>query len=73
MDNFKRYRFVSDKPEIEDNKDLWNTEKIGNSWETYSFLSKEEAENVLLPYNISGLKEEKLSLEDAFIGLTGKY
>jgi ABC-2 type transport system ATP-binding protein len=73
MDNFRRYRFISDKPEVKENKDLWNTEKIGNSWETYSFLSKEEVEKVLLPYSISGLKEERLSLEDAFIGLTGKY
>ncbi len=73
LDNFKRYRFSSETSTIEDNSNLWNTEKIGNSWETYSFLPGEDVKNLLSPYGVSDLKEEKISLEDAFIGLTGKY
>ncbi|MDR0572669.1 MAG: ABC transporter ATP-binding protein [Tannerella sp.] len=73
MDHFRRFRFVSDVEAIEGNELLWHTEKLGNNWETYSFEPKEEVEKILIPYNISELKEEKLSLEDTFIGLTGKY
>lgn len=73
MDNFRRFRFNSDVQEIPSIDNLWNSEKIGSSWETYSFLSDEEVKNKLSPFQISDLKVEKLSLEDAFIGLTGKY
>ncbi|NDV67045.1 ABC transporter ATP-binding protein [Bacteroides sp. 224] len=73
VDNFKRYRFTSESCSIKENENLWNTEKIGNNWETYSFQPKEEVEQLLSPYSISNLKEEEISLEDAFIGLTGKY
>lgn len=73
LENFKRYRFISENDEIKDDENLWNTEKIGHSWETYSFLPKEEVHKILSPYKITALSEENLSLEDAFIGLTGKY
>lgn len=73
LDNFKRFRFTSQTNEIDKTEGLWNTEKIGNVWETYSFMTLHEVEQWLSPYSISGLKEEALSLEDAFIGLTGKY
>ncbi|MBB4035346.1 ABC-2 type transport system ATP-binding protein [Dysgonomonas hofstadii] len=73
MNNFRRFRFKSQSEKIEKHGGLWNSEKLGSSWETYSFLSKEDVQNILSPYNISELKEESLSLEDAFIGLTGKY
>lgn len=73
IDNFRRFRFKSETPDIGSIKGLWNSEKIGSSWETYSFLADEEVAKLLLPYRINELKVEKLSLEDAFIGLTGKY
>jgi ABC-2 type transport system ATP-binding protein len=73
LHNFKRYRFVAAGGMIEKDENLWNSEKIGNYWETYSFAGKEYIENTLKKYNVSELKEENLSLEDAFIGLTGKY
>lgn len=73
LENFKRYRFISDSSVIEANENLWNTERIGNSWETYSFLDEKDVRDILAPYAISELKKEQLSLEDAFIGLTGKY
>ena len=72
LDNYKRFRFSAEK-EIPVIKDLWTTEKIGNKWETYSFLTENEVSQLLAPYSISGLTAEKISLEDAFIGLTGKY
>lgn len=73
MDNFRRFRFKAQVEEIGNHKELWNSEKLGLQWETYSFLPKADVEAILSPYDISELKEEKLSLEDAFIGLTGKY
>jgi ABC-type multidrug transport system, ATPase component len=73
MDNFKRYVFTTDATEIAQNENLWHTEKLGNSWETYSFLPGKEVKNILAPYKPGNLKQESLSLEDAFIGLTGKY
>lgn len=73
MENFHRFRFKAQSENIEKHNDLWNTEKIGSDWETYSFLSSLEVQQILSSYGISELREEKLSLEDAFIGLTGKY
>ncbi len=73
LDHFRRFRFSSDAPEITTKKGLWHTEKIGSTWETYSFLPTDEVKELLMPFRISELREEKLSLEDAFIGLTGKY
>lgn len=73
LENFRRFRFKSDVSDIESIEGLWNIEKIGTIWEAYSFLPYNEVENKLSSYEINGLKEEKLSLEDAFIGLTGKY
>jgi ABC-type multidrug transport system, ATPase component len=73
MNNFKRFRFTTDVNEVAAHSELWNTEKVGKNWETYSFLPKEEVAKILSPYNTVNVEEEVLSLEDAFIGLTGKY
>jgi ABC-2 type transport system ATP-binding protein len=75
LKNFRRFTFSASSDSFPDNKILWNTGKVGNCWETYSFAPAGEVCAVLSSGNneISGLKEEKLSLEDAFIGLTGKY
>ena len=73
MEGFRRYRFSSPQ-QIPDSIDgLWNTSGIGNNWETYSFLGGEEVGKLLSPYATDNLRAETLSLEDAFIGLTGKY
>ena len=74
MDNFKRYRFNAN-PELDlhSDEDFWNASAIGNKWETYSFLPSEEVKARLSKYGVEGVEEDKLSLEDAFIGLTGKY
>lgn len=73
IDNFRRFRFSSEKEEIGSQPDLWNTQKVGTEWETYSFLPTEEVLQRLNPFGVTKLNEERISLEDAFIGLTGKY
>lgn len=74
LDNFRQFRFRSAKEPVED-KLLWHTEKKGDYWVTYSFASSEQMLAILKREGaeISDLTEMKLSLEDAFIGLTGKY
>lgn len=73
LKNFRKFNFVSEAQKIEKQEGLWNAEKTGHYWEVYSFLPKQDVEDLLRPYNISDLQERSISLEDAFIGLTGKY
>lgn len=76
LDNFRRFTFTSNTENVPAKlNDLWNTEKVGSAWETYSFKNKEEVKQILDSNGIaiSNIQEESLSLEDAFIGLTGKY
>ena len=76
LNGFKRYRFkVNNNFIMPDNDQFYNTEVIKGMAETYSFLNKEEALNQIKTYNpeISEIQGNKLTLEEAFIGLTGKY
>ena len=74
MNNFKRYSFKTKNGYPPAHENLWNTDRIGSKWETYSFLPPEEvkalvsANNAVEEFHVSGL-----TLEEAFIGLTGKY
>lgn len=56
-------------------KTCYHPEVLRQTMETYSFLLQEEMERILkenqVPY--TNLKRESVNLEDAFIGLTGKY
>ncbi len=54
---------------------LYHPSVLRNTLETYSFLPQAEVEQKLkaLQVTYSGLVCEALNLEDAFIGLTGKY
>ncbi|MDR1666395.1 MAG: ABC transporter ATP-binding protein [Bacteroidales bacterium] len=74
---FRRFRFTSDATHCPSDNGgiLRHTEKIGNRWQTCSFATAAEVEHELKKNGVipDGLTEEKLSLEDAFIGLTGKY
>ncbi len=76
LNTFHRFRFSGaaavDTPS---NSAFWNTEKIGDTWETYSFLPLEEVRKELsaMGVAVANLTQDSLSLEDAFIGLTGKY
>lgn len=75
MNHFHKFTFQSPAQEIAPIDKLWNTEKVGTNWETYSFESIEDVAGLLSKQGVeaNNLKEESLSLEDAFIGLTGKY
>lgn len=76
MDNFHRFRFsLADGQTPVQHESLWNAEKNNGSWEVYSFESLEHVRQILESKgtSITDLTMESLSLEDAFIGLTGKY
>jgi ABC-2 type transport system ATP-binding protein len=75
LENFRRFTFSASHEPSDGKGILWNTVKVGNRWETYSFARTEDVRSELSSGNneILELNEEKLSLEDAFIGLTGKY
>ncbi|MFI3262001.1 MAG: ABC transporter ATP-binding protein [Rikenellaceae bacterium] len=74
LDNFKRYTFNSPSEiNIKDER-IWNLEKLASgNWECYSFLPQEEVAQILTPSLADNMKCESLTLEDVFIGLTGKY
>ncbi|MFA6871160.1 MAG: ABC transporter ATP-binding protein [Bacteroidaceae bacterium] len=54
---------------------LYHPNVLGNTLEFFSFLSLKEVQQELTKQNyyFTHLKAEKVGLEDAFIGLTGKY
>jgi ABC-2 type transport system ATP-binding protein len=69
LERFRRYRFASPAASLEGVEGLWNVARAGGEWECYSFLPPGE----VLALLGTGAREERVSLEDAFIGLTGKY
>jgi ABC-2 type transport system ATP-binding protein len=76
LKNFRRFRFTATADmSTAGSSILWSTGKIGHAWETYSFATANEVQRELSRggATIAELTEERLSLEDAFIGLTGKY
>ena len=76
MENIHRFRFSLNEGQVPaEHEKLWNTEKNNNQWITYSFEPLETVRQLLESkgVQVADLKEETLSLEDAFIGLTGKY
>ncbi len=73
INNFRRFRFTSSSDQMVENSDLWSMERVGNRCECYSFLPADQVEALINPYGAENIIEERLSLEDAFIGLTGKY
>ena len=76
LGSVKRYEFtVPDRYEPNGYSGFYYPSKIRNHVETFSFFSEKEAEEKLSALGVpfSGLKAESVNLEDAFIGLTGKY
>ena len=77
LKSFKQFRFESSIPDLKLEKDhvIKNSEIIKNKAAIYSFAEKEEVENYLNSkgINFTNLHQEAMSLEDAFIGITGKY
>ena len=77
LDNLRRFTFTVPEGyswQIADDK-FYHPSLIRNHIETYAFLKQEDVEQELremqVPY--TELKCENVNLEDAFIGLTGKY
>ena len=75
LNTFRRYRFDDESNGLTDNKSFYSTETIKGNTETYSFLAKENAiqEIKQICPDCSGITVENLTLEEIFIGLTGKY
>ncbi len=77
MKNFKQFRFTLDNPQavIPKNELIWNVEQIHDKVECYTYASEENLKQYLSgsQINYTGFTEVTMSLEDAFIGLTGKY
>ncbi len=76
MNNFRRYTATVPEASVVNLPDsCYHPAVIRRTLETHSFLSPSEMEVVLNQAGIpfSNLQHESVSLEDAFIGLTGKY
>ena len=76
MDTFHRYAFTAaDCSALESDSRLYSTSRIRENCETFSFETDEAVRKILEEKGVDykDLRQEKLSLEDIFIGLTGKY
>jgi ABC-2 type transport system ATP-binding protein len=74
--SFKQYKFrSSDNIEFNKNDIIKNFEKLKDTYFVYSFSDIEEVKNYLNKQGISftDFEEVPMDLEDAFIGITGKY
>ncbi|MDE6306899.1 MAG: ABC transporter ATP-binding protein [Muribaculaceae bacterium] len=76
MDTFGRYTFTvdTDAP-LPADKDFINPERIKNQVEIYSFKDADYVQKRLVESGIQpkDFTKQPMNLEDAFIGLTGKY
>jgi ABC-2 type transport system ATP-binding protein len=73
---FRRFRFnCPHNLKIEATDDLYHPEVLNGHGEVYSFLPKQDVLAAIKKQGVlpSKIEEEHLNLEDAFIGLTGKY
>ena len=77
LNTLHRYTFNMDSNDIInlESEGIYHLEKIGHRGEAYSFLDTDKVKSILESRNIScsQINRERLNLEDAFIGLTGKY
>jgi ABC-2 type transport system ATP-binding protein len=77
MKEFKQFYFELENEQITIPKESFiaNIEKVKNKVELYTYESEDFMKNFLKKNGIAvkGFKKVDMSLEDAFIGLTGKY
>jgi len=77
VNSFHRYNFKTDNErlQLEKNDIIKNFEVIKNKYSIYSFKDINEIKDYLKQKNIryKDLQETPMTLEEAFIGLTGKY
>jgi ABC-2 type transport system ATP-binding protein len=75
LKEFKRFSFTADYEPDWSGTEFYHPEKIKNYLEFYAFSGKSQVEEIFKQQGFAWqeLKEESLTLEEAFIGLTGKY
>lgn len=79
MSKFKEYTFEVENEdkniELKNNDLIKNYEQVKNNMEVYTYASADEIKSYLNSLGISytNFTEVTMTLEDAFIGLTGKY
>jgi ABC-2 type transport system ATP-binding protein len=75
LESFKRYRMVTNTPPQWHLMPVVNPENIRNKIEFYSDAGKDNIIQKLQQqgFEANSIQEESLTLEEAFIGLTGKY
>ncbi len=77
MKNFRQYQIVLENNDLKfpGNGLAVNVEQIRNKVSLYTYASSEEVKAYMESEGIAytEIKEESMNLEDAFIGLTGKY
>jgi ABC-2 type transport system ATP-binding protein len=77
MQQFKQFYVELKNPDIDLSKEPFvaNFEKVNNKAEIYTYESEEFVKNFLAKNSIAytNFKKVEMGLEDAFIGLTGKY
>jgi ABC-2 type transport system ATP-binding protein len=77
MQQFKQFYVELKNPDIDVSKEPFvaNFEKVNNKAEIYTYESEEFVKNFLAKSSIAytNFKKVEMGLEDAFIGLTGKY
>lgn len=76
VDRFKGFTFDLERDDVEfSDPTVVNSEHINNHYELYTYAEETDVKRMLdsmgLPY--TNFKQLNLTLEDAFIGLTGKY
>jgi hypothetical protein len=76
VDRFKGFTFDLERDDVEfSDPTVVNSEHINNHYEVYTYAEETDVKRMLdsmgLPY--TNFKQLNLTLEDAFIGLTGKY
>lgn len=76
--DFSRYTFKfegGELPKFEESTGIINPSLIRNEAELYTFKPVEEVKQILENHGVNApaLTRKEMSLEDAFIGLTGKY
>lgn len=74
LGKFRRYTAqVNEGFELKNTDGIYNPSVIRSSLELFSMKSEDEVKAQLAKEGVSNLAVEKVGLEDAFIGLTGKY
>ena len=74
LGKFRRYTTqVEADFKLKDSEGIYNPSVIRSSMELFSMLPEEEVKARLAAQGVGNLSVERVGLEDAFIGLTGKY